>query len=122
VIRAGLRRLATVAVVAVAVVAALSAVGGLAFGTGLARAVSLGFYVVGAFLLVGGLFFGNRGPVRLRSLPGEEGVFGVGGKRRLRWATREEQEDALATSALYVLLGVILVVVGVVVDDRLALF
>lgn len=121
-VRAGLRRLGIVVAVAVGVVVVLSAVVGLAFGTSVARATSLGLYVVGAFFLVGGFFFGNRGPVRLRSRPGEEGLFGVSGKRRVGWATLEEQEDALATSALYVLFGVLLVVAGVLVDDRLRLF
>lgn len=120
-IRAGLRRLAILAGGSVLAAAVLSAAVGLVLGTGLARAVSLGFYAVGAFFLVGGFFFGTRGPVRLKSRPGEEGLFGLSGKRRLRWATPEEQEDSLATSAVYVLLGVLLVVVGVVVDDRLAL-
>jgi hypothetical protein len=118
VIRAGLRRLALVAATAVGAVTALSALAGLAFGVPLVRAVSLGCYCVGALFLVVGFLVGSRGPVRVRSRPGEEGVLGLGGRRRLGWATREEQEDALAASALAVLLGVLLVVLGVLVDDR----
>ena len=51
-------------------------------GASLSRALSLGFYAVGAFLLVAGFFMGNRGPVRLRGQPGDEGVWGLGRKQR----------------------------------------
>jgi hypothetical protein len=120
-LRAGLRRLASLVGASLGVVLLVAAALALLLGTGLARSVSLGFYLVGTFLLVGGFFFGNRGPVRLRGRPGEEGFFGVSGRRRIGWATPEEQEDALATSAVYVGLGVLLVLVGVVVDDRFTL-
>src|SRR5437763_3589400 len=37
---------------------------GLALGSGVGRSLSLGWYIVGSTLLVGGFFVGNRGPSR----------------------------------------------------------
>jgi hypothetical protein len=89
------------------------------------RSVSTGLYSVGCFLLVAGFFVGNRGPARARGAGDAgavAGLFGIGlGARRLRWATRDEQEDALAHSALFVALGIALIVLGVLADERVAL-
>ena len=81
------------------------------------RVVSLGFYVVGCFLLVAGFFVGNRGPVRVASEEAH-GRASASAATALRGATREEQEEALDTSALFVVLGFVLIVLGVVVDNR----
>lgn len=86
---------------------------GLAFGASFSRAVSIGFYLVGSFLLVAGFFVGNRGPVRPK---------GVGpsffGQRFMRWATPHEREEALNESAVYIVIGFVLIVLGVVADSR----
>jgi hypothetical protein len=99
---------------------------GLALGSAVDRAVSVGFYLVGSFLLVTGFFVGNRGPARLRG--GEDeggamaGMFGVGmGGRRLRWATPEEREEAMSNSAVFVTLGFALIVIGILADSRVRL-
>ena len=39
---------------------------GLALGAGVSRSISIGFYLVGSFLLILGFFAGNRGPVRVK--------------------------------------------------------
>jgi hypothetical protein len=99
---------------------------GLLLGADVARSIAVGFYIIGSFLLVAGFFVGNRGPVRLR---GEEtevaptaGMFGIGlAGRRLRWATLEENDDAMASSAVFVALGFVLIVIGVAADSRFEL-
>jgi hypothetical protein len=40
------------------------------------------------------------------------------GSRRLRWATLDEQNETINNSAIFIVLGVILVVIGVLVDSR----
>jgi hypothetical protein len=105
-----------------ALVTAASVGLGLALGSSLTRAVSVGFYLVGAFLLVAGFFMGSRGPTRLRGEPGDEGPWGLGRKRGVRLATSEERRDALATTAIFVTLGLALIVVGVIADSRYDLY
>jgi hypothetical protein len=80
------------------------------------RAVSVGFDVVGAFLLVVGFFVGNRGPVRLKgeSVP-------MFGPRHVRWATPDERADTINDSAVFVAVGLVMVVIGVVIDARYSL-
>jgi hypothetical protein len=98
-------------------VAAVSLLLGLALGSSAQRAVSLGFYLVGSFLLISGFFVGNRGPVRMKGDPGF-GMFGFWRNRRLRWATGEEQVESLSLSFVFVVLGVLLIVLGVATDTR----
>ena len=103
-------------------IAALTAIGaallGLAFGTPLNRAVSLGFYCVGSFMLLGGFFFGNRGPARLTDGVGEDSARG---RRRVYWASRDERVQAINESAIFISLGLVLILIGVLVDARLQL-
>jgi hypothetical protein len=99
---------------------------GLLLGASMSRSISVGFYVIGSFLLIAGFFVGNRGPVRLK---GDEtdvaagvGMFGIGlSGRRLRWATPEENADAMASSAVFVAIGFVLIVIGVIADSRVQL-
>src|SRR3954452_24143589 len=84
---------------------------GLASGTGLNRAMTVGLYLVGCFLHVGGFFLGNWGPVRLGS--GEEGS-----ARKVRWASRDERVLQLNESAILICVGFALIVIAVVLDDR----
>ena len=95
------------------------AIGTLA-GAGISRSVSVGFYIVGSFLLIFGFFAGNRGPVRVKGDPGF-GMFGVFRNRRLRWASGSEQSESLNLSFVFVALGVLLIVVGVITDTRYSL-
>ena len=94
---------------------------GLLLGSSLPRSIALGYYLVGCFLLLAGFFFGNRGPVRPRGDADTGGIFFRPG-RRVRWATREEHEDAINYSAVYVVLGFVLICLGIASDNRHTLF
>jgi hypothetical protein len=91
---------------------------GVALGSDPRRSISLGFYLVGAFLLVAGFFVGNRGPVRLRGSGGAAGGPFLLGARFARWATPEEREENINLSAIFIVLGFVLILVGVVADTR----
>jgi hypothetical protein len=71
VLLAAVRRFLLLLVAVTAGVAVVSLLLGLALDASLSRALSLGFYAVGAFLLVSGFFMGSRGPARLRGQPGD---------------------------------------------------
>jgi hypothetical protein len=93
---------------------------GLLVGASLDRSVALGFYGLGCFLMISGFFVGNRGPARVKSeSPGPSmlPLPGFGG-RRLRWATLEEQNETINNSAVFIALGLVLVMIGVAVDTR----
>ncbi len=92
---------------------------GLAFGAAPDRSVSLGWYAVGGFLMIGGFFVGNRGPAR--SSGGGFAPFSLRG-RMVRWATPAEQEESLNLSAVLIVLGFALILLGVAVDSRYSLF
>ena len=87
---------------------------GLPLGAGVSRAISVGFYCVGSFLLVSGFFVGNRGPVRLKRDVGVPLL----GSRYMRWATPAEREETINLSAIFVVLGFVLIIVGVLTDTR----
>jgi hypothetical protein len=91
---------------------------GLPLGAGVLRTVSVGFYAVGSFLLISGFFVGNRGPARLRRAGGDAGGPFLLGSRFLRWATPEERDEAINLSAIFVVLGFALIIIGVVADNR----
>jgi hypothetical protein len=100
----------------------VSIVLGLLLGASLPRSIALGFYLVGSFLLLAGFFFGNRGPVRPKGDVDTGGMLYNPASRRLRWATRDEQEESINSSAVFVLLGVVLIVLGAASDNRHTLF
>ena len=118
--RAALRRFALLIVGACAVTVVGSALLGLLVGSSLDRSISLGFYGVGCFLMVAGFFVGNRGPSRVKSEEGGGAAmpFPFMGSRRLRWATADEQNETINNSAIFIVLGLILVLIGVLVDSR----
>lgn len=102
----------------------ISVVFGLLLGASLPRSIALGYYLVGCFLLLAGFFFGNRGPVRPRGDADSGGgiFFFRPSGRRVRWATREEHEEAINYSAVYVVLGLVLIFLGIASDNRHTLF
>ena len=122
---AALRRLAFATVLAVGVTVVLSLTLGLLAGFSVNRSLTLGFYLVGCFLLVVGFFVGNRGPARVK---GEDTVGPTvipipgAGARRLRWATLAEQNETIGNSAVFISLGLILIVLGAAIDTRHSLF
>jgi hypothetical protein len=89
-------------------------VGALA-GTSPNRSLSLGFYLSGAVLVLGGFLFGNRGPYRADAGASER----LG--RSLRRASPEDVRDSVNMSALLVVLGFLLIAVGVIIDSRFSL-
>ena len=91
---------------------------GLAFGSSISRALSLGWYVVGSVLLISGFFVGNRGPTR----PQGEGFLGPFSMRRwVRWAEPDEQRESISLSAVLVIMGFVLIALGVLADTRYAI-
>lgn len=78
------------------------------------RSASLGLYVAGSFLLVGGFLLGNRGPLRRD----DDGSGAPTIRRALRRATPEEVRDSVNMTVLLVLLGFVLLMVGAAVDSR----
>jgi hypothetical protein len=127
VLLAAARRFGFLLVLAAGVTIALALPAALLFDVGVGRAISVGFYLIGSFLLVSGFFVGNRGPARPK---GEEttagataGMFGIGiGARGIRWATPDEREEAISSSALFVALGFVLILFGALTDSRVRIF
>ena len=118
-ILAALSRFLVLSIGVAAATAACSLVGGLLSGSDPDRAVSLGLYIVGSLLLVGGFFMGNRGPLRLK---GESTLLPFVGPRLVRKATLEEREEAINTSAVFVSVGLVLIIIAIVVDSRFELW
>lgn len=111
-----LRRFLVLLGVACGVTVTVSALLALAADAALLRAVSLGLYLMGSFLLIAGFFVGNRTALRADANP-EDGARGVF-NRRIRTATGQERSEAIATSGLLIALGVALLVFGVLADSR----
>ena len=88
--------------------AATSTLVGLAAGSALSRAVSLGFYVVGAGVTLAGVVVMNRSPLRTR-----------GGVQRPPAVPALEQ--TLGISAILIAGGLALLVLGVLADSRVRL-
>jgi sulfite exporter TauE/SafE len=86
---------------------------GLIIGSSLNRAIAVGFEAFGCLLLVLGFFVGNRGPVRQKD---EASPFF--GPRFLRWATHDEHQSTIAESAIFIILGLLLIVIGLLIDSR----
>src|SRR3954451_20828920 len=113
---AALRRLVLLVALASAVTTVVSVLLGLLVGAELDRALSLGFYGLGCFLMVAGFFVGNRGPARVKSEPAGWIMLPIPGlgSAPLRWAPLAEQHETINNSAVFIVLGLILVVIGVV--------
>jgi hypothetical protein len=83
------------------------------------RSISLGLYLVGSFLLVGGFFIGNRGP--LRSI-GDQGLLSFWGRKGIRTASPRERREEAGASAAYITIGLLLIALGVSIDSRFTLW
>ena len=86
---------------------------GLLLDSDLNRAVARGFEGFGCLLLILGFFVGNRGPVREKD---EASPFF--GPRFLRWASPDEHQSTIAESAIFLVLGIILILIGLAIDSR----
>jgi len=118
VLRAALRRFSLLLLIFVGGTALCALALGLAAGAGVSRSLSVGWYIVGSMLLVGGFFVGNRGAARPRG----EGAFMLSSRRFFQWANADDQQESISLSAILVTLGFVLLVLGVVADTRYALF
>src|SRR6266550_4291288 len=98
--RPALRRFGLLLVGLVGVTVVISLLFGLALGSSVSRSISIGLYLVGAFVMVSGFFLGNRGPIRLKG-EAEGGATMLGipipfrTDRRLRVSTQEEREESI---------------------------
>src|ERR1044072_9598246 len=120
---AALRRLAALVVLVSLATLLLSLPLGLLFGASAERSLTIVFFLVGCFLMVVGFFAGNRGPARVKSeAPGPALLPFTFSGRRLRWATQGEQHETINNSAVFVTLGLILVVIGLLIDPNHTLF
>jgi hypothetical protein len=117
-----LARAARRLLVLLASVSAATALGGLAVGAiagmSVDRSVSISFYAVGSFLLIGGFFVGNRGPARQKDDDTLSSFIPFIGSRSVRWASLEEQHETINLSAIFVVTGFLLVMIGIAVDNR----
>jgi hypothetical protein len=89
---------------------------GVLLGASALRSISLGLYLVGSFLLVGGFLTGNQRPWR--------GVGGdlLHGRGAVRRRSPEERQDALNLSVACFAIGVLVIALGIVADRRVTLF
>jgi uncharacterized membrane protein len=115
---AALRRLSGLFILASAITLVGALVFGVALGADPLRSISLGFYGIGIFMLVAGFFVGNRGPVRLKGTGGEQSAGLFFGSRFVRWASPEERDENINLSAVFVVLGFVLILLGVAADNR----
>ena len=122
----GIRRILALFAAVSAATAVVSLVAALAVGSAaVGRALATGFYIVGAFFLLAAVAVGARGPVRPKDAAEREpamSLFGLGvGFRGLRPATGEERREGVALTALFLALGVALIIFGVVADSAVEL-
>lgn len=110
-ILAAARRFVTVLAVVGCGTAVVSALVALVTSTSLDRAISLGMYGVGSFCVIGGFAIGTRGPLR-RPVRGEQRA------PRGHVASVDDLRGARNASGLLITVGLLLLVIGVVVDSR----
>ena len=115
----GVRRFAVVAGVVVVATAVISLALGVLFGDSVNRSPSVGFYLAATLSIIMGVFLGIRPPVRQEGDAGAiGGLFGIFGSGTVRFATPEEREDSIASSAVFVVLGFVLIFIGLLCDGR----
>jgi hypothetical protein len=112
-----LRRFTAVVLVAVAGACLLGLLIAAVAHDDLRRGLAIGLYASGAALTGLALLLGTRPPVRSK---GDGGFVGLGRwvGTGVRWAARDEQDEAINLPALLLTVGVVLVVIGIGVDDR----
>jgi hypothetical protein len=98
--------------------AVLSLAVGLLLRADLLRSLAIGFYLSGSFMIAIGFLLGNRGPARMRA---DAPALPFSG-RRVRWASRDEHLEAMNSSAVFVVLGFVLILIGIAADRHHRLF
>ncbi len=120
---AGLRRFALILLVVAGLAVVLGLLGALLLHTGVRRSVSVTLYGLGGFLLLSGFFHGIRPPLRVDEEQGVPSMFGILlTQGRLRTASMDERQESLASSALFVVLGLLLIALGGALDPVHGLF
>ena len=121
---AAIRRFVLLVLLASGFTAVVALLIGALLGASADRSVALGFYLMGCFLLLCGFFLGNRGPARVESESARPVMlpFGSFGARQLRWATAGEQNETIMSSAVFISLGITIIIIGTLIDSRHALF
>src|SRR5205085_2816029 len=115
--RAALRRFVVLLAGIAGITGPLSLLAGLLGGGSVERAVAIGFYLVGSFMLIAGFFIGNRGLERPKGTGPTLCV-----SRIMRCATPPMRKDMLNEPALFIALGFVLILIGVAVDSRSGFF
>ena len=116
-IRAAVRRILVLFGSLVAITVAVSLVLGALAHASLLRALSVGFYVVAAAILVGSFVFGVRGPLRpdwgvdAQAQP-KRGII----PRAIRRASPDERVESKRSSIALFALGVVFVLIGSAFD------
>jgi hypothetical protein len=121
---AAIRRFVLLVLLASGFTTVMALLVGALLGASADRSVALGFYLMGCFLLLCGFFLGNRGPARVKSESDRPVMlpFGSFGARQLRWATPGEQNETIMSSAVFISLGITIIIIGTLIDSRHALF
>ncbi len=121
-----LRRIAILITVVVGLTAAVSLVLGALAGANLLRAVAVGFYCVGAAVLVGSFVIGIRGPLRPEWGEGRDGQLPPtrGGiiPRSVRRATPDEKSETKRNSLGLFVFGIALALIGAGFDPTRRVF
>jgi hypothetical protein len=115
----GVRRFVTVTAVCIVVTAVASLLLGLVLRDSLSRSLAVGYYLAACLSMILGVVYGLRPPVRQDGDRGAMGgLFGIFSSSPVRFATPEEREDSLASSGVFVAIGIVLALVGVLCDGR----
>jgi hypothetical protein len=108
------RRLALIFAAVLGSTVVVSIVLGLLAGKSIGRSVAIGLYVAGAVALLGCFVMGARGPLRGTGASGETAP--LLGAKKVRRATSDERTEATRSAILLFALGLVLVVIGSVID------
>ena|SRR5690242_6630783 len=122
-LRAALPRIVAVIGIVLGGTTALAAVLGAVSGKSILHSLAVGYYVVGAAVLIGSFVLGSRGPWRSEveelspeDWGGQPATYRARTRRRRRKATPEERAESKRGSVGLFLLGVALVLLGALVD------